>query len=304
MTASVLGQFLALGSAVCFAFVGALLSRTRLKQGDRGVTFSVLVTILFSTLLWLWTEGPDLSSLTHDGALVGVAWFALAGLCAMVFGRSLLYVSIQNLGVTRASATKRLNPFFSVAIAAVVLAEPISLLAGFGMGLIALAFWLLIRSSLRNPRPRPDGTAPSIRDYLPGIIAAFAYAAAYTTRKLGLEHLPSPALGTLVSAVSGLAVFAAMSLVNQQQRANMLGMFRHLDTWTFCAAVAMSIGQILMFWALMYEDVSVVAMIASLEVFIASFLAVAVFKSEAKPDAGTLVAALLATIGVVVVAVG
>ena len=302
MTGAALGQAMALGSAICFALVGALLSRTRLTRGDRGVTFSVIVTIAFSAILWLVLEGPDLSPLRADGAWIGMLWFALAGLCAMVFGRSLLYVSIRSLGVTRASATKRLNPFFSVALAAAVLAEPIGLIASGGMALIALAFWLLVRSSLRNPRPRPDGSDPALLDYLPGIIAAFAYAAAYITRKLGLEHLPSPALGTLISALTGLAVFAALSVVNLRQRENMLGMFTYLDKWTAGAAVAMSIGQILMFAALLFEDVSVIAMISSLEVFIASFLAVVVFKSESRPDTGTVVAAILATAGVIIVA--
>lgn len=302
MTGAAVGQLMALGSAFCFALVGALLSRTKLTQGDRGVTFSVIVTIVFSTLLWLGLEGPDLSPLRAPGAWIGLLWFALAGLCAMVFGRSLLYVSIRSLGVTRASATKRLNPFFSVVLAALVLSEPIGWVAGGGMALIAFAFWLLVRSSLRNPRPRPDGSDPALMDYLPGIVAAFAYAAAYVTRKLGLEHLPSPALGTLVSALAGLTVFACISVVNLRQRANMLGMFRHLDRWTTGAAVAMSVGQILMFAALLYEDVAVIAMISSLEVFIASYLAVVIFKSEARPDSGTLIAAVLATVGVVVVA--
>ncbi|MFN4128420.1 MAG: EamA family transporter [Paracoccaceae bacterium] len=302
MSGAVLGQTMALASAICFALVGALLSRTTLTKGDRGVTFSVIVTIVFSTILWLFLEGPDLSPMQANGAWIGMAWFALAGLCAMVFGRSLLYVSIRRLGVTRASATKRLNPFFSVALAALVLAEPIGLVAAGGMALIALAFWLLVRTSLRNPRPRPDGSEPTLLDYVPGIIAALAYAAAYITRKLGLDHLPSPALGTLISALAGLAVFAALSVVNLRQRQNMLGMFRQLDGWTAGAAVAMSVGQILMFAALLYEDVSVVAIISSLEVFLASFLAVVIFKSEARPDKGTIVAAALAMVGVIVVA--
>lgn len=302
VTGAAFGQLLALSSAFCFALVGALLSRTRLTQGDRGVTFSVVVTIVFSTVLWLALEGSDLSILREPRAWIGLLWFALAGLCAMVVGRSLLYMSIQSLGVTRASATKRLNPFFSVFLAALVLSEPIGWVTGGGMLLIAVAFWLLVRTSLRNPRPRPNGSEPALMDYLPGIIAAFAYAAAYVTRKLGLEYLPSPALGTLVSALAGFAVFLCVSVLNKRQRANMLGMFRHLDRWTASAAVAMSVGQILMFAALLYESVSVIAMISSLEVFIASYLAVVIFKSEARPDTGTVVAAILATFGVAIIA--
>lgn len=302
MSGPLLGQALALFSAVCFAATSVFVARTTVRSGDRGVTFSVVVTIVFSTALWLATEGPDLTPLAREGALAAVGWFALAGLCAMVFGRSLLYASIRTLGVTRASATKRLNPFFSVAVAALVLAEPVTALAGAGMAVIAAAFWMLVRASLR--RAATGGPAPGLLDYATGAGAAFAYALAYVTRKLGLEILPSPALGTLISAVAGLAVFAAMTPFDARQRANFAGMVGNLDRWTFLAAILMSLGQISLFAALLHEDVTVIVMIASLEVFIAAFLSVAVFRTEERPDAATLVAATLATAGVVMVALG
>ncbi len=302
MSGPLLGQVLALASAFCFATTSVFVSRTTVRTGDRGVTFSVIVTIVLSALLWLAMEGPDLSALAGDGAAVAVAWFALAGLFAMVFGRSLLYLSIRTLGVTRASATKRLNPFFSVAIAAVVLAEPVTPVSGAGMLAIALGFWLLVRASLA--RARAGGPAPRLVDYAAGVGSALAYAGAYVTRKLGLEILPSPALGTLISAVAGLAVFAAMVPFDARQRANFTGMTQNLDRWTFVAAILMSLGQISLFAALLYEDVTVIVMIASLEVFIASFLSVVVFRTEARPDLSTYAAATLATAGVVLVAIG
>lgn len=302
MSGPLLGQLLALASAACFATTSVFISRSPMRTGDRGVTFSVLVTIVFSTALWLVTEGGDLSALERDGAMMAVAWFAVAGLCAMVFGRSLLYLSIRTLGVTRASATKRLNPFFSVALAALVLAEPVTAVSGAGMAVIALGFWMLVRAG----RDKPDAGAdrPRAMDYASGIGSALAYAGAYVTRKLGLEIMPSPALGTLISAVAGLAVFVAMTPFDARQRASFTGMFRTLDRWLVLAAILMSIGQISLFAALLYEDVTVIVMIASLEVFIASFLAVAVFRTESRPNRATYAAATLATAGVVLVALG
>ncbi|MBD3763434.1 MAG: hypothetical protein IE927_01485 [Rhodobacterales bacterium] len=109
MTGPLPGQVLALASAVFFAGATVCMAQTHESRGDRGVTFSILGTIGLSAALWLLVEGPDLAVLTAPGAGRGLFWFAVAGLYAMVFGRSLVFVSTRRLGVTRASATKRLK---------------------------------------------------------------------------------------------------------------------------------------------------------------------------------------------------
>ncbi|MBD3763432.1 MAG: EamA family transporter [Rhodobacterales bacterium] len=189
-------------------------------------------------------------------------------------------------------------------LAALVLGETISPVAGLGMAAIAAAFALLVRQSLRHPQPRPDGHTPGALDYGWGAAAALAYAGAYVTRKLGLETLPAPALGTLVSALTGLAVFAARAAVDARQRDHLLGLFRYLDRWSAGAGVLMSLGQVSLFAALLYESVQVIVMISSLDIFFAAFLAVVVLKTERRPDRTTLLAAVAATLGVVLVALG
>ena len=60
----------------------------------------------------------------------------------------------------------------------------------------------------------------------------------------------------------------------------------------------MSVGQVLFFTALTYEELSTVVMIGSLETFIAIFLSVAIFRLEIRPSLKQLSAALLASMGV------
>jgi drug/metabolite transporter (DMT)-like permease len=72
-------------------------------------------------------------------------------------GRVFLYASIQHLGAMRASALKRLNPFFAVLLGVGVLGESLSGRAGWGVLLIVLSFAILIRSQWQSPRGEPAG---------------------------------------------------------------------------------------------------------------------------------------------------
>lgn len=301
MTSPALGQALALASAVFFAFSVVCVSRSEVRSGDRGVFFSVLVTVVFSSLLWLVQEGGATGIMGTPAWWRGVGWFALAGICAMVLGRTFVFASIRALGVTRAAATKRLNPFFSVAVAALVLQERVSGLAWLGMGIIAIGFGLLVRDTLKKVEGKDSVPLSS---YGWGVASAMAYACAYTARKLGLAELPVPAFGTLISALAGLAFILAGAAVSARNRATVTGVFRNLDRWTIAAGVCMSIGQIANFVALLHERISVIVMISSMEIFIASFLAVVVFRTESRPNRATQIAAVIATAGVILVAMG
>ncbi len=300
--AALLGKLLALASASSFALANVFIARTKASGGDKGVMFSVLVTMALSAVLWLALELPYVGfpSLADQSAAIG--FFILAGLLAMVFGRTLVFESIRRLGVTRSAAVKRLNPFFSVVLAAALLSEPIGRLDLAGMAAIAAAFALLIRESFRA-RGRLAVEAPAPIDYMFGIGGALAYALAYVVRKAGLTDFGAPAFGTLVSAAAGFVFYLLLASVSTRYRGYLAAMFSHLDRWVVLSAVLISMGQILMFAALAHERVSVVVMIASMEIFISLVLSVWVFRSERLPGAMVLVAAALALAGVILVAV-
>ena len=292
-----LGQILAALSAFAFSLANIFISRTKTSRGDKGVLFSVIMTFGFSLALWLVWEGWTRENWRFDAAQMRGLWlFAAAGVAVMVFGRNLLFVSVRVLGVSRASAVKRLNPFFSVILAVAILGEPMFASDIFGMVLIAMAFGLLIAESFRSGQV--DGTAPPLLSYAFGVLAALAYAAAYVLRKLGLLSLEEPALGTFVSAASGLAALAAIAAFSAGYRDKFLNVFSYLDRWVVLSAVAVSVGQILLFTALAYEKVSTVATIASLEIFVSIFLSVVVFRTERRVSAAVLASAVLAFAGV------
>jgi drug/metabolite transporter (DMT)-like permease len=296
-----LGQALALLSATAFAFAHNFIARTTGSRGDKGVLFSVLVTMLISGLIWVLFGAPLAQVMAAPGIGSALFWFALGGILSMVFGRSLVFAAIRGLGVTRSAAVQRLNPFFSVLLAAILLAEPLSRNDLLGVALIALSFALVLQERFRRHGPLAVA-APPLAAYLLGVGGALAYALAYVTRKLGLEQVDSAAFGTFVSASAGFAGFATLALISARYRRYFQGIFANLDRWTILAAIMVSFGQILLFAALSHERVSTVVMIASLEIFISMFLSVVVFRSERLAGPAILLAAALALGGVVLVA--
>ncbi|MDU8941806.1 EamA family transporter [Ovoidimarina sediminis] len=297
-----LGEILALLSALAFALFNVTVSATSGSRGDKGVLFSVIVTIGFSAAVFLVLEAGRAPIPTGPDTWWGLAFFAGAGVSAMAFGRSLVFSSIRRLGPTRASAVKRLNPFFSVVLAALILAEPVTALDGWGLLAIACAFALLVSDSLRRANAAQASVTPLA--YGIGAAAALAYAVAYVGRKAGLDLVDAPALGTLVSALAGFAAFALLALVSPVYRGMFRGVFRNIDRPVLFSAILVSVGQILMFAALAHAPVTTVVMISSLEIFFSLFLSWLVFGTEQRPGLPVFLSAALAVTGVVLVAAG
>jgi len=299
-----LGQLLAALSMLFFSFGSVFISKASKQRGDTGVLFSIFVTMVFSCVLWLVMERDNVAEVHDQQWWIGIGWFIAAGLFAMVFGRTLVYASIKYLGVIRSSSVKRLNPFFSVLLAWLLLSEPITGWDGIGMIAIGLAFVLLIRNIGGYRYLDPADEKLSMLGYTVGVGAALAYAFANIARKFGLIHLDAPVFGTMISAISGFAFFVIAALFLRSYRTRLLTMFSNLNRWSVLAGISASAGQILTFSALNYESVSTVVMIGSLEVFVSSFLSVFVFHTERRPDPMTLLAAAIATAGVILVSAG
>lgn len=300
MMPGLLGETLAVLSALSFAMFNIVISGTKRSRGDNGVLFSVVVTIGFSFALFVVLEAGRLDLSASKDTAMGIGSFAFAGIAAMVFGRTLVFDSIRRLGATRASAVKRLNPFFSVLLAAFFLSEVVTRYDFFGLIVIALAFGLLVQDSFRKSE---DSVAPPKPiAYVIGASAALAYAISYIGRKAGLNFMDAPALGTFISALSGLIGFATISIFSERYRTMFRNLFRDIDRHIVAASILVSMGQILMFAALAYEKVSTVVMISSLEVFFSIFLSTVIFRIEKRPRALVFLAAALAIVGVLLIA--
>lgn len=275
------------------------------KTRSAGVFLSIIITFLLSSSIWTFV------SLREGWApfnRTAVAWFALAGLLTMFFGRVFVYQSIQYLGAVRASAIKRLNPFFSVLLGVTLLDESISGPMMLGMALICTSFAVLIHQSLATTRRQVnDGVRHSKLDriinlgYLYGPISAFAYASGYVARKQGLLVVPDAALGTMVGALTGILVFVVVARFIRSYRDDLRNTFTVFNPWLLAAGIFSSLGQLCYFVALTYTSISKIALITSMEVFATMFLSVVVFRSKVKMTIDLFVAAGLGVAGTIFV---
>jgi drug/metabolite transporter (DMT)-like permease len=299
----IIGDALALVSAVVFAAASIGIAKAKREPGvDSGVLLSIIMTGAMAAFGWLLEPRVVAKQPVHLATLV--AWFAASGLLATVWGRITMFKSVHFAGVIRATTVRRLTPFFSMLLAWLFLGDSISALAGAGMGLMAGSFALVYVDN-RDKLDKPIFPGADIpRGYMFGVLCAMLYAASYVARKRGLDAMPDPYFGALVGSTAALVYFLLAALLSPNYRASLRAVTSRPERWQMIAALCISGGQILQFVALTYTTVGRVAIINSAEIFISSYLAVIVFKTENRPSPLLAGATLLATAGIILVTIG
>lgn len=302
-----MGEIYALLSAVSFGIAGAAVAKGASKaKGDNGVFLSIMLTLALSSVIWL-ACGIDLTTVDDTRSfLIGIGFFISAGVLATVFGRLTNFRSIALSGAIRSSLFRRLIPVFSTALAFVLLQERYSAIVLVGMIVIlcsiAVAMWVRVPQIAAKALVLPAGNLRI--GLLLAAVSAFCYALAYVVRKLALESLPDAALGVLVGALTGVLWYFIAGCISTRYRVAITSVFKASGIWQWMAALGMSFGQILLFFALLSAPVAVVAIIGSLEMFVGAYFAAYLFKSEPVPGRAMILATIVAAIGVAMVAMG
>lgn len=305
-----IGEAFALFSALCFGVSGAAIARGAPEaRGDNGAFLSILLTLLLSGLLWIWLGDVTPWPLTDLDILFGLGLFVAAGVFATVLGRLAMFNSIALAGVITASLFRRLIPVFAGALAFFLLGERVTLDELFGMVIILASIFLAVserRLPVRSSSTDSISFDPSQkkRGQIYGTASALCYGCAYVTRKLAMQHTPDAALGAVVGAITGIIWYSVAAALSPRYSATVVGVFRTTGVWQFVAALSMAMGQTSQFFALANTDVATVAIIGSTEVFISAYLAAFVFKTERRPSTRVVIATVIATAGIILVARG
>jgi len=292
----VIGDAFALISATCFAVANVTIVRgTAPGDDDNGAFVSLLLTTAIAGTGWLaWGFMHGFPPVTPHA----IAWFAGAGVLTAFIGRVFGYACVQVLGAMRASATKRLNPFFAVALGVGVLGERLTPGAIAGMLLIVASFALLV---VRAAVPAAAAAQAPVRGarigYAYGLFSALGYASGYLLRKMGLAETPDAFFGTMLGTLVGALTFVFVGAFNARYAAAVRGTFSAWRPWLLTAGTMSSLGQIAYFFALREAPISRVALITSMEVFITIFLGVFFLRRHESLTPAVFVAAVLGFLG-------
>jgi len=294
------GDLFALLSAACFSIANVTIVRgAAAGDDDNGVFVSLLLTTAIAALGWVsfgWVNGfPAVTPLA-------LAWFAGAGVLTAFIGRVFGYATVQHLGAMRASALKRLNPFFAVALGVGVLGERLNGATVAGMLLIVASFAVLVLGgSARSHAVRAAAAGRRLLEigYIYGPLSALGYATGYLLRKMGLAETPDAFLGAMVGTLVGALTFVLVGLGNARYAAAVRSTFSRPRPWLIAAGVMSSFGQVAYFFALRHEAISRVALIASMEVFITIFLSALFLRKHETFTPALAIAAILGVAGTV-----
>ena len=293
------GEALALGAALAYGLAGVLIVRGKATaRGDNGAFLSVVMTALMSGLLWLGWGRVALADIAAPEGLRAVAIFALAGVMANVFGRQSMYRATGLIGAVRAGLLRRLTPLFALPCAFVILGEVPDLPTVAGGAVVLVGVMIYMQAPAEKVSGKVSGAGPGLAL---GILSALAYALAYTFRGLGLEAAPDAALGTCVGALVGAGWILVQAMADRGMREGWQFITLDRSSRHLQAALALTAGQLLQFFALKYTTVLSVAVLGTLEVLFSALFAWLVTRSEPVAIVRLILATLVAMAGTALV---
>ena len=275
-----LGELLALGALLCFSGNVLLvnISSRRLKQ-EVGFLLALGTNVLFAGLLVVGQY--VLLGQPFRPQWPAIGWFVLGGLLTSYLGRWCFFLSVRNIGPTRASSLQITNPVFAAAAAWLFLGEALPPVAILFVLAVVGGLWLTTRVRAVAPEPVPvvvAGTGeqvgagaarPSSRRSLSvgqvglALLGAVAYGLGNVARSAGVRDWGAPVFGSLVGAAAGLVLFAVIhtdlrSLAAEVRRGDRLG----IGLWVLSGVITI-VAQMSLIGATLYIPVAVAVVISA-----------------------------------------
>lgn len=194
------GKVLALISAMMFG-VNPIVLKIGLRDAasEVAVFIGLLTGLPLLLILGPFVGGFQLAALRWDAAL----YFALGGLLGVVLGRTLLYMSIDRLGSSRAATFKNSAPLVTALVAFLLLQELVDLQRAAGIVMVTLGLTLVGQMARRQKGIITAG------GLMLAMMTAFFYGIRPVISKVGLEISPLPLAATLISYITAVAIYGA-----------------------------------------------------------------------------------------------
>jgi drug/metabolite transporter, DME family len=256
-----LGIALALVSAAASGLSVVLVRKY--SAGSNAFNMSLIITCVGMAVLW------PLALVTPEGALgvEGFVFFAVSGVLSPGIVRLFYYKGLQKLGVSGNSAVFSVYPLYSTLLAVVLLSEVLFLEDWAGIACIVVGV-VFIELSMHgsNGGSGYGGRKNLVFPILGGVMLGVSS----ITRKYALNYSDTPVLGVAIAYTFSLLPYLVMLSGSFSTRRN-LSLKRDLR-WFWAAGIGQAVAWTLAFYALSYDQVSIVTPILSAEtLFVVAF---------------------------------
>ncbi len=235
------------------------------KYSTQSSTFNISLTVSWVGMLVLWPLALMLTdfSLANTGSIL---LFALSGVLTPGFVRLLYYQGLKKLGAPVNSSLFAVYPLYTSLLAVLFLSEFLAPSNWAGVFMVFLGGLLVEWSS----REAGNLNIHSRRDLIYPVLGGVALGAGSIIRKFALIQFDAPLLGVAVAYTASLLPFLII-LVSSESTRKELSLKRDMRLF-WAAGVGQAITWMLGFYALSFNDVSVITPLLSIEpVFVAIF---------------------------------
>jgi drug/metabolite transporter (DMT)-like permease len=291
------GSLLAFASALAYSCMYFLV-RSGVRKGDPdgGAFITTLINVLMlaaAVLLVTIVAAPP------DWDPTGIFWFAVAGMLGTFSGRILLFAGLRRIGPVRAASLTNTAPVVTIGAAVVLLGERLSPAALVAVVLVLIGLGILTWEAFQMQGPggtdadAEDGPVvkapssetgpvvapandrrsrvyqrmgtPAVLGLLFAGLSAVSFGLARVARRVGLDEMPDPLIGSLVGATIALASSLLLQAGQGRVSSVVLASVREVRWRLWLAGVCSTIGLLTFFIAIQLAPLAHVAVIAASE---------------------------------------
>ena len=264
------------------------------KHSTESHAFNISLIISLTGIAVLW---PLAVLLTDFGAinLEGLLLFAISGVLTPGLLRLLYYSGLKRLGAPVNASFFAIYPLYSSFLAVLLLSEILSLENWIGIILVIFGGIFVGTNSRKNEM----GDTLSRKNLGLPIVAGLALAISNVIRKYALNLYNAPVLGVAVAYTFSLLSYFLMLMLSASTRK---GLSLKNDLRFFWkAGIGQALSWILIFYALSYEQVSIVTPLLAIEPLFVAFFAYLYFRKLEYISPKLAVSMILTVFGVILV---
>jgi len=270
----VIGLILALLSGFSFSLSNIFIRKGVHRSGEAFSLipiFAFLGTVFFGIPLLISGEVEQLASLSW----LGVGVLAGAGILHFILGRISAYTGIRLIGANRTVPIVTCSILIAALLGIFLLGEPLTV--SLVLAVLLVVGGIILISTRGNSKTEQSGMPRGflVKGILAALGGAICWGISPTLVKVGLKEVDSPLVATFVSYAAS-SVVIGFSLFSPRNSEKLRRLTRPAIIPIIIAAVAVSVAQILRYWALNYSHVSLVEPLIgsmnSLFIFPLSFL--------------------------------